>query len=194
MVRNYRAYYEVSHEKGTKVGELQVRAYSLSDANRLFLDILNELYGLERVMRLFCDEISIINTVLIVDEDEQVRRHLEETLFKQGHRVLSAACGREASSLVEAESVDLVITECRDRLISGTTFVNELRERAESGSKIPVIALTNSPEGAALSPFKFDKILAKPFLPHALSKAMQTVATLRGRVPVILSDVSKDEE
>ena len=192
MGRRYQAHYEVYHETGNKVGQLQVRAYSLSDANRLFLDVLNELYGLQRIVRLFCDEISIVDTVLVVDDDRQIREELEEALSQQGHRVLSASCGTEALALIEAEKVDLVITECRDRLASGTTFVNELRERAESGSKIPVIALTNTPEGAAHSPFRFDKILAKPLLPQALTKALKSVTTLRSRVPIIQSDSNDD--
>ena len=50
-------------------------------------------------------------TILLIDDDDQVRRLFQGALEERGYRVLSAASGEEGLHLLENESVDLVLVD-----------------------------------------------------------------------------------
>ncbi|HET9481206.1 MAG TPA: response regulator, partial [Candidatus Polarisedimenticolia bacterium] len=49
--------------------------------------------------------------VLIVEDDVEMRRFLEEELSEAGHEVLSAAGGAEALEQLSRSDVDVVVTD-----------------------------------------------------------------------------------
>jgi DNA-binding response OmpR family regulator len=50
-------------------------------------------------------------TILLIDEEESVRAALQVALEAAGHRVLSAANGREGQNLMHDQAVDLVLVD-----------------------------------------------------------------------------------
>ena len=57
-----------------------------------------------------------INTILIVEDDKEIRQGVEIFLKGQGYRVLQAENGLEGLKVLEQETVDLAIEMCiRDR-------------------------------------------------------------------------------
>jgi signal transduction histidine kinase/ActR/RegA family two-component response regulator len=67
-------------------------------------------------------------TILIVEDEEGVRRVLEEMLTQQGYRVLVAASGPEALALSEKEHgiIDLLITDVIMPKMSGRELADQL--------------------------------------------------------------------
>jgi len=54
---------------------------------------------------------SPLGTILIVDDDEHIRKLFEQMLTAEGYRVVAAADGKEALQIVRGRSIDLVITD-----------------------------------------------------------------------------------
>jgi two-component system response regulator AtoC len=78
-------------------------------------------------------------TVLVVDDEVKMQRILELTLADLGHHVLRAGGGREALAIIDAESVDLVITDLRMPDVDGLTLLKTLHEQ---GRALPTIVIT----------------------------------------------------
>ena len=77
--------------------------------------------------------------ILIADDEPKMRRVLEMMLQRMGHRVLSAANGREALDLFSTSPVDLIVADMRMPEVDGLELLAALRER---GSSVPVIVIT----------------------------------------------------
>lgn len=82
-------------------------------------------------------------TVLICDDDRDIRRALRIYLTGAGYQVLEAANGREALELVRKENVHLVLLDIMMPEMDGVEALTALRE----SSNIPVILLTAKSEG-----------------------------------------------
>jgi DNA-binding NtrC family response regulator len=78
-------------------------------------------------------------TVLVVDDERNIREGLAEALALEGHEVATAADGEEALAILGREEVDLVITDLRMPKLTG----DELLKRVNSEwPAVPVIILT----------------------------------------------------
>jgi DNA-binding NtrC family response regulator len=78
-------------------------------------------------------------TVLVIDDDEAMRRLLIDFLHRDGHRVVEAASGEAAVSLVEQESVDVVLLDKEMPGMNGLDVLSFLHRRFPS---TPVILIT----------------------------------------------------
>lgn len=81
---------------------------------------------------------ALAATVLVVDDEPQIRRFLDIALRAQGHRVLEAADGAAALATLAALPVDLVVLDLGLPDRDGAEVLRELRQR----SQVPVIVLS----------------------------------------------------
>jgi DNA-binding NtrC family response regulator len=106
-----------------------------------------------------------MRTVLIADDEKNIRSSLKTTFRLGGYRVETAENGRQAIEAVERGAIDLVILDLQMPELDGTETLKELRKK---GHEVPVVFLTahGSVEGAVeavkLGAFDF---IEKP--PHA---------------------------
>ncbi len=77
--------------------------------------------------------------ILIVDDEEIVRTGLAEGLEREGFLVSTAASGKEAIQMVDADSIELVLC---DLVMEGMDGMAVLKVLQENHSDIPVIILT----------------------------------------------------
>lgn len=77
-------------------------------------------------------------TILIVDDEPQIRRVMLTTLTSHGYSVVEAASGEEALEKVRAERPDLIILDVNLPGISGLETCSEIR----ASSDVPIIMLT----------------------------------------------------
>ncbi len=54
-----------------------------------------------------------MKTILVVDDDEAIRKLLTDELKDEGYQVITASDAREALKMVETEKLDLVILDIR---------------------------------------------------------------------------------
>jgi CheY-like chemotaxis protein len=108
-------------------------------------------------------------TILLVEDDEMLRRVLQQALAEAGHAVVTAANGREALELASTlgGQIGLVITDIRMPEMDGIELAHHL---AQLGSPPPVLFITAfSATVASAIP---GPVLQKPFGPDRLLKSV----------------------
>ncbi len=78
-------------------------------------------------------------TILVVDDERNIREGLRRALEFEGHAVMTAADGREALSVLANEEIDLVIADLRMPRLSGDQLLKQVAERHPT---VRVIILT----------------------------------------------------
>jgi len=100
--------------------------------------------------------------VLLVDDQDELRRLFERALVKAGHEVVAASNGREAIELAGQSRFDVVISDVRMPDVGGV----ELLERLQAEDPgLPVLLVTGSPDlDTAMKAVKFGafEYLVKP--------------------------------
>ena len=77
--------------------------------------------------------------ILLVDDDEMIRKSAGAFLRKMGHEVVYATNGREGLERFEQEGADIVISDIMMPDVDGLDFLRSLKER---GSDVEVILVT----------------------------------------------------
>ncbi|MEX0830918.1 MAG: response regulator [Nitrospirales bacterium] len=120
---------------------------------------------------------SSVKTILIADDDEDLRMLVEVTLENPTYRILTAVDGRKALEAVNQHRPDLLIIDWMMPGLNGCEAVAQMRENPET-AKIPVVMLTArdgleaQEETVSLALAGY---LAKPFSPLELIKKVREV-------------------
>ncbi|HLR75054.1 MAG TPA: response regulator transcription factor [Virgibacillus sp.] len=109
----------------------------------------------------------LLNNILIVDDDQYIRRLVAVYLTEEGYTVFQAENGQEALDVLEEKSCDMAIVDIMMPIIDGYELTKDIREYYD----IPVILLTaksqmEDKEKGFLS--GTDDYLVKPFEPKEL--------------------------
>lgn len=115
-------------------------------------------------------------SVLVVEDDEDLRAEVADLLREQGCDVTEAGDGRQGMNLLRAAPVDLILLDLWLPQVDGWSFRAEQRAD-EALREVPVIVMTadDSPQARAIDA---DAILKKPF----------DADTLRGKVREVLAN------
>lgn len=125
------------------------------------------------------------NTILIVEDEEDILELLEYTLQKEGHETIGFTKVNQAlEDIFEEESIDLVLMDRNLPGIDGTSFIQSIKKK---GINVPVIYVTaKDKEEDILKGFEShaDDYITKPF----------NLKELCARVKAILKRTKKDVE
>ncbi len=106
-------------------------------------------------------------TILIVDDDDEVREILAETLEELGYRVIGVSSAEEALLRLDMYAEpDLVITDVRMPGMSGLELAKRIRER---GDCVKLLLMS----GYFLPQQIPERFLKKPFHMHELQSAVR---------------------
>lgn len=91
-----------------------------------------------------------MSTVLIVDDQPEMRQLFARVLEHQGHQVVPAGNGHEALRALERTQAELILLDMAMPEMDGLAFLRALRAR-ETGRQMPVVILSGllSPEQVA---------------------------------------------
>jgi sigma-B regulation protein RsbU (phosphoserine phosphatase) len=118
-----------------------------------------------------------INTVLVVDDDVNIRRLLEINLSHEGYEVITAGNGKEALEKAFSHRPDLVILDRMMPVMDGMEACRRLRENPNT-KEIPIIMVTALRETidkvSGLS-IGADDYITKPFDPDEVMARVKTM-------------------
>ncbi len=116
-------------------------------------------------------------SVLLVDDEDVLRKVMRDLLTRDGYQVVEAGTGLEALDQVDRHAPDVIVLDLNLPGLDGYSVLKELRTRPAT-SRIPVIVLTaKGDEDNEVRVFELgaDDFLSKPFRAKALSKRLEVV-------------------
>ena len=115
-------------------------------------------------------------TILIIDDDPQIRRVLVQILTKVGHEPIEAENGKEGLSQFRARKPSVVITDILMPVKEGLETIRELRASAPG---VAIIAMSGG-DPLFLDIAKMlgaDLVISKPFRTSELMQAIDALRT-----------------
>src|SRR5690349_6311624 len=88
-----------------------------------------------------------MSTMLIVDDDPEIREAEKRLLVGEGHSIVTAGNGRDALELLNSIKPDLILLDLLMPVMDGFTFLAE-RQRRLVALDVPVICLSNAGDAA----------------------------------------------
>src|SRR5437016_563838 len=127
---------------------------------------------------------TLSGTILVADDDADIRDILSETLNSLGSRVITAANGRECLDKVENEAPELVLLDIEMPVKNGLEVLKELQQRGRDTTAIMITAYGTIERAVqAMQEGAFD-FITKPFdLDHiamVVEKALERERLKRG--------------
>src|SRR5687768_6750811 len=120
-------------------------------------------------------------TVLLVEDEEPLRKVMRDLLERDGYNVAEAADGVQALDAVDRHAPDIILLDLNLPGLDGYNVLQQLRSR-NATSRIPVIVLTaKGDEDNEVRVFQLgaDDFLTKPFRARALSARLESVLNRR---------------
>ena len=121
--------------------------------------------------------------VLLVDDEDQLRRVMRDLLERQGYTVLEARAGAEALAEIDRTNPDLMLLDLNLTGVDGYTVLSQVRSR-EATRNLPIVVLTakgDEDNEVRVLELGADDFLTKPFRARALAARLQTaLARSRG--------------
>ncbi len=121
-----------------------------------------------------------LGRILVVDDEEEIRKSVRLTLTKAGYDVVEAEDGEKGVEAIRSGdnpiAVDTIICDIHMPKVNGMEAIAYFRQQFPS---VPVIVLTGQPElSGATSLFKqgIVEYLTKPVTPETLTEAVNKVA------------------
>jgi DNA-binding response OmpR family regulator len=115
--------------------------------------------------------------ILLIDDDEALRRVLSKALGHAGHTVIQASDGQQGMELARVTGVDLVVTDLVMPVREGVETILYLRRERPT---LPIIAISGDGSNSELyleiaAKIGAKRILPKPFTPPELIQLIDVV-------------------
>jgi CheY-like chemotaxis protein len=114
--------------------------------------------------------VALRKSILVVEDDEELRRMFRTALRLEGFDVLEAANGLEALARIDREPPDLVVLDLVLPTLSGVAVRQEIAAHVLT-REIPVVVVTGS--AMNLDHLEVECVLRKPIAPEALVAAVK---------------------
>ncbi len=124
------------------------------------------------------------SVVLLVDDEDQLRRVMRDLLERQGYTIVEARDGAEALAEIDRAAPDLVILDLNLPGVDGYTVLSQVRSR-EATRNLPVIVLTakgDEDNEVRVLELGADDFLTKPFRARALAARLESLLGRRRAV------------
>src|SRR6202166_2799351 len=137
------------------------------------------------------------STILIVDDEPQIRRVMRTTLSSNGYAVLEAKTGEEALEIIRKERPELVLLDVNMPGIGGLEVCREIRDQSDvaiimltvsNSEHDKVLALDAGADDYVVKPFGMEELLAR------IRAALRRTSSAEPVAPYISDDLEIDFE
>jgi two-component system NtrC family sensor kinase len=121
---------------------------------------------------------SLRRTILVVDDESEIRETLDDILSAAHHRVITVGSGREALERMTREHYDVILTDIRMPDLDGRALFQEI-ERRWPGRGGRVVFVTGDTLASTLRDFVSESgrpVIEKPFLPAEVRRVVADLA------------------
>jgi type II secretory ATPase GspE/PulE/Tfp pilus assembly ATPase PilB-like protein/CheY-like chemotaxis protein len=122
--------------------------------------------------------------VLLVDDEDQLRRVTRDLLERHGYTVVEARDGAQALEAVDRHAPDIILLDLNLPGVDGYSVLAELRSRPAT-RQLPIVVLTakgDEDNEVRVLQLGADDFLTKPFRARALAARLENALTRRGIV------------
>lgn len=108
--------------------------------------------------------------ILLIEDDDVVRKAISKFLMKEGLNVHTASNGKEAMHYLEEHAYDLIITDLNMPYASGFEVLHKVKSQAKH-QHIPVIVITSMASESAITQcydMGASDFIRKPVMMHEL--------------------------
>ena len=123
--------------------------------------------------------VQVVHAILVVDDSAYVRRMIRFALAQQPYRILEACDGVDALKCMQANQVDLVITDLKMPNMDGFDLIRHLRSD-EKTELLPIIMLTGESDEKSREEARkagVSAFIVKPFVPEQISGLIESIFT-----------------
>ena len=117
--------------------------------------------------------------IVVVEDHDDARRYLDLFLLQLGAKVMVASNAFEGLELIKNSLPDLVLSDIKCRVWTGSNLLNEIRALGpDAGGSVPVIAMSaffSQTDRARTHYTEFRACLPKPFTPDKLVDTILSV-------------------
>jgi DNA-binding response OmpR family regulator len=117
-------------------------------------------------------------TILVVEDDADLRRMFRSALAFAGYEVREASDGTHALRMIDEKRPDLVVLDLMLPLLGGLAVQQEIASHAQT-QNIPIVIVTGST--MSLEGIDVPCILRKPVSPDELVRVVQTCLIIGAR-------------
>ena len=115
-------------------------------------------------------------TILIIDDDENIREYIQLMLEEEGFKVFVADNGRTGIDIFTNESIDLIITDLIMPEKEGIETIQDIRKMDKNCGIIAMSGVSNKDSYLSISSLLgAHAILHKPFKPEELMDAINAI-------------------
>ncbi len=117
-----------------------------------------------------------VATILVVEDDTEVREAVRRYLTSKGHHVVEAANGIEALTQLKVQTVDLVLTDIDMPEMHGIELIQRVRQEMP---EMPIVVITAVHEAINVVEHELgiEHVLKKPFKFEELEAVLRQVLT-----------------
>lgn len=103
-----------------------------------------------------------MHTILVVDDDDQMRQFWTDVLVEEGYTVLTADDGAAALKLIDKQKPTLIIADIMMPGVDGIDLCLSLRS-AETTAAIPIVVCSATQEAIIQDECSYTAFFTKPF-------------------------------
>lgn len=118
-------------------------------------------------------------SILVVDDEKNIRSHLSTYIASLGHRVGSASSAAEALSTLERETFDVVLSDVRMAGMDGLALLREIRRRRPEVVVVLMTAYATVPQAVEAMRVGAYDYLVKPFSLDQVGLLLQRVLEVK---------------
>ncbi len=133
-------------------------------------------------------------SILVVEDEDDIRELVSYNLLKEGYQVAGVASGEEALQITGKKPVDLVVLDLMLPGIDGLTICRRLKQDPKT-AHVPIVMLTAKGEEADIVAglnLGADDYITKPFSPRVLIARVRAV--LRRKAGIDTDEASRDSD